>query len=387
MALVAAVLVPSAAASSASQVRLAVVPLPKSALGSAGQSLPLARDSGPVSNAEAANEANGKVTAAQLTALGRVSGYLLDYGNPFGRSAGVSEIQTEVDRYRTAADARRGLDFWQRDELKSSALKKFGIDFSVKRLRPAGIPGPHWVYAGTASIKGLKPIHGVDAAFQQGQYLLGVSISAGTSSAAERLVPGVAHRLDERMRLALAGRLHAGPVQLPPALKPGPPPHGPKPASLVLTTSDLGGSATVAHAAYSKPKDALDENALSVYDQTMTSHGSFPFASQEVLVGSNELEVRYFSAITVSALSAGFGNKAHTTPVDLAGVGDNARGELVRVTINGRTAYEAVVVLSRGSYLDFVVGASATPFTAADVNKLAHLAQKRLDAGFKAGTL
>ena len=121
-----------------------------------------------------------------------------------------------------------------------------------------------------------------------------------------------------------------------------------------------------------------DQNALSVYDLTMTSQGQFPFLSQEVLVGSTKLEVRYFSAITVSALAAGFGNKAHTTPVALTGVGDNARGELVQVTINGRTAYEAVVVLSHGSYLDFLVAASATPFTAADVNKLAHLAQKRL---------
>ena len=381
-ALVAAVLVPCASASSASQVQLAIVPLPKSALGPAGHSLPLAHDSGAVSNAEAANEANGKVTAAQLKALGRVDGYLLDYGNPFGSSAGVSEIQTEIDRYRTAADARKGLEFWRRDEVKSTSLKRFGIDFTVKRLRPSGIPGPHWVYAGTASIKGLKPITGVDAEFQQGPYLLDVSVSAGTTAAAAQLVPTIAHRLYQRMRLALAGRLHAGPVNLPPALKPGPPAHGPKPADLVLTTGDLGGSARVAHAAYTKPKDALDENALSVYDLTMTSQGQFPFVSQEVLVGNTKLEVRYFSAIAVSALAAGFGNKAHTTPVTLTGVGDDARGELVKVTINGRTAYEAVVVLTHGSYLDFLVAASATPFTAADVIKLAHLAQKRLDSGF-----
>jgi hypothetical protein len=381
-ALAAALLAPSASASSASQVQLAVIPLPKSALGPAGRSLPLAHDSGVVSNTEAANEANGHVTGAQLKALGRVTGYLLDYGNPFGSLVGVREIQTAVERYRTAADARKGLEFWRRDELKSSALKKVGIDFTVKKLRPAGVPGPHWVYAGTVSIKGLKPIHGVDAAFQQGQYVLGVSVSAGTISAAAHLVPTVARRLNERVRLALAGRLHAGPVKLPPALKAGPPPQGPKPAGLVLTTGDVGGSASVAHAGYSKPKDALDENALSVYDQTLTSHGSFPFLSQEVLVGSNKLEVRYFSAIAVSALAAGFGHKAHTTPVTLAGVGDNARGELVQVTINGRTAYEAVVVLTHGSYLDFLVGASATPFTAADVLKLAHLAQKQLDAGF-----
>src|SRR5262249_43365958 len=106
-ALVAAVLVPCTSASSASQIELAVVPPPKAPLGPAVHSLPLAHDSGGVSNAEAANEANGMVTAAQLKALGRVGGYLLDYGNPFGSSAGVSEIQTEVDRYRTAADARK----------------------------------------------------------------------------------------------------------------------------------------------------------------------------------------------------------------------------------------------------------------------------------------
>ena len=133
---------------------------------------------------------------------------------------------------------------------------------------------------------------------------------------------------------------------------------------------------------YSKPKDALDQNALSVYDLTMTSSGTFPFLSQEVLVGGTQTEVRYFAAIAVSALAAGFGGKAHVTPVSLSGVGDNARGELVKVAVNGRTAYEAVVVLSRGSYLDFLVGASSSPFTAAEVRNLAQLAAKRLDAGF-----
>src|SRR5207244_2027462 len=81
------------------------------------------------SNADAASEATASVTAAQLTRLGRVSGYLLDYGNPFGGAAGVTEIQTAIERYRNAADARKGLDFWRRDELNSSSLKKLGIDF------------------------------------------------------------------------------------------------------------------------------------------------------------------------------------------------------------------------------------------------------------------
>lgn len=76
----------SAAAFSPS-VNMALVPVPKSALGPAGHSLPLARDSGTVSNALAASESSGDVTPKQLNKLGRVGGYLLDYGNPFRRLA------------------------------------------------------------------------------------------------------------------------------------------------------------------------------------------------------------------------------------------------------------------------------------------------------------
>ena len=379
----AAALVPAAAASSASGVDLAVVPLPKSALGAAGHGLPLAHDSGGVSNTEAANEASGTVTAAQLKSLGRVGGYLLDYGNSFGGGAGIREIQTEVDRYRSPADARKGLEFWRKDELKTAQLRKLGIDFTVKKLGLSGIPGPHWVYAGTATIKGLPPVRGIDAQVQQGQYLLEVSVSAGSTSGAARLIPGLARKLSERMRLALAGRLHARPVTLPPTLKPGPPAHGPKPAGLVLTPADLGGSATLVRKGYTRPKNALDPNALSVYDQELTSSGTYPLLTQEVLVGSNSLEAKYFGAIAVGAISTLSGAGARAHPVSLSGVGDNARGELVQITHNGLTAYEAIVSLTHGPYLDFVIVASNAGFTNADAQDLAHLAAKRLDAGFR----
>jgi hypothetical protein len=382
-ALAAAALVPAAAASSAAGVQLAVVPLPKSALGAAGHGLPLARDSGAVSNTEAAGEATGTVTPAQLKRLGRVGGYLVDYGNPFGSASGIREIQTEVDRYRSASAARKGLEFWRRDEVKTTQLKKLGIDFTVRKLGLSGIPGPHWVYAGTATIKGLQPVTGVDAQFQQGSYLLEVSVSAGSSAGAAHLVPGLARKLSQRMRLALAGRLHAKPVTLLPALKPGPPAHGPKPASLVLTAADLGGSAMVVHKAYSAPKEALDPNALSVFDQAMTSSGTYSFLTQEVLVGSSDLEAQYFGAIAVGAVASASGKGAKATPVPLTGVGDNARAELVQVTINGKTAHEAIVSLEHGSYLDFLVAASSSPFGASDVQSLAHLGAKRLDAGFR----
>lgn len=381
--LAAAVLVPAATARSTASVDLALVPLPRSALGTAGQHLPIARDSGVVSNSAAASYASVHVTGKQLQRLGRVTGYLLDYGSPFGSTAGIHEIQTGIDRYRSVADARKGFAFWRRDELKHPPLS--GVRFSMRKLQLSGLAKPNWAFAGSVSIKGLKTVRGVDAEIQHGPYLLDVSVAAGSTAAAARLVSTIARRFYARFRLALAGRLHASPVAVPPALKPGPPPHGAKPAALVLRTSDLGKGADVLHKGYVRPKGSLDENAASVYDLTMASPNYFPVLSQEVLVGSNKLEVKYFAAIVLSASvgsSTGSGKGVKATPVDLGGVGDNARGELAKVTINGQSVNEAAVALTRASYLDFLIEVSASEFTASDVRKLASLAVKRLDAGF-----
>lgn len=380
-ALAAAVLVPAATAGSSASVKLALVPLPKSALGAEARNLPIAHDSGVASNAEEASQASGSVTAKQLKRLGRVTGYLLDYGSPFADSSGIREMQTEVEQYRTTAQASKGLEFWRRQELIKPPAG-LGMQFSVHRLHLSGVPKPNWVYAGSASIKGLKPILGVDAEIQKGPYLLDISIAAGTKQAATRLVPGVARHLYQRLRLALANRLHASPVKVPPALPAGPPPHGPRPSTLALRPADLGNGSKVLHKAYVKPNGSLDKNALSVYNLTIASAGSFPVLSQELLVGSSKLEVQYFGAIVLGA-GVGSGNKVKATPVDVSSVGDNARGEFAHVAVSGGTVDEEAVVLMRGTYLDFLVEASPTAFTAADVRKLASLGVKRLDAGFK----
>lgn len=381
-ALVAAGLVPGATASSTARINLALVPLPKSALGAVARHLPIAHDSGVVSNSQAASNASGQVTANQLKKLGRLSGYLLDYGSPFGSSPGIHEIQTEIDRYRSVAAARKGFVFWRRQELMHPTLRNSGIHFSVKKLQLSGLPKPSWAYAGSVSIKGLKPVSGVDSEIQSGPYLLDISVGAGSNAEASRLVRTIAVRFFARFRLAFAGRLHASPVAVPPALKPGPPPHGPKPASLALEPADLGKGSSVLHRAYVQPRGSLDQTALSVYDLTMASQGSFPLLSQEIVVGSSKLEMQYFAAIVLSA-GVGSGSGSRATPVSLSGVGDNARGELAQTAINGQSVREAAVVLTRGPYLDFLIEVSPSAFTAADVRKLASLAVKRLDGGFR----
>ena len=378
---VAATLVPPAAsARSAAQVKLALVPLPNSALGAAGHALPLAGDSGVISNAKAASNAANNVTPRKLKQLGRVTGYTLDYGNEFGDASGIRQIQTEVEQYRTAPEARKGLDFWRREELNNGFVKKLGIDLTVKKLGLSGIPGPHWVYAGTFAIKSLPPVHGVDAELQDGPYLLEVTVSASSTAAAAQLVPGLARAFHQRLQLARAGHLHGTPVALPRPLKPGPPPHGPSPAALVLKKSDLG-SATVIHKGYLSPKSALDPNALSVYDLTMAPAGSFALMSQQMIVGGSVLEAQYFGALAISGVVAGAG-AGKTTPVDLSSVGDNAQGLIFQATVSGHKAYEAVVMLSHGAYLEFVLAADTSPIVGSSVQSLAQNAAKRLDAGF-----
>jgi hypothetical protein len=147
---------------------------------------------------------------------------------------------------------------------------------------------------------------------------------------------------------------------------------------MVLTRSDVGKPATIRHGGYVSPKNSFDEYALSAYDLTMAPAGSFGFLQQEVSATKTTVEVKYFSAVAAGAFSsAGIGT---VTPVDLSSVGDNAFGEILQISSGNQTVWEALVVLSRDKYLDFLSVANKTKLTAADVQALAQKAAQRLNA-------
>ena len=144
----------------------------------------------------------------------------------------------------------------------------------------------------------------------EGAYLLDVSIAAGSSEAAKRLVPVIAQKLDRRFRLARQGRLHGKPFKLS-RPKPGPPAHGPKPSKIVLTRPDLGGPATIRHAGYVSSRNAFDGYAISAYDLALAPAGtSYDELAQEVSVAGSALEVKYFAALAAGA----FGQPAAGAP-------------------------------------------------------------------------
>src|SRR5262252_5864805 len=96
-ALIAAMAVSAASARSGVRVRLSLLPLPASSIGSAVRSLPLQPDSGPSTTNPAKRGLVLTPThweGASAQWWGRINGYVLDYGNGASGGRGVTEVFT-----------------------------------------------------------------------------------------------------------------------------------------------------------------------------------------------------------------------------------------------------------------------------------------------------
>jgi hypothetical protein len=347
---VAAVLVPTASAKRPHSPSLALVPLPKSALGSAASTFSLSYDSGPVSNANAASH-TATATPSTFRKLGRVNGYGLEYGNAFTGAAGVTSVRTSVEEYKTFADARRALAFWQKND-----------------SAPVQLPAPaaktsHFAYLTSYSAANIAPVLGIDEQVADGRYVLGVIVTAGDALAAERLASTLAVKLDARFRLWRNGRLHAKPVQLR-TQKAGPPPGGPDLSALALRKTDLVGKRSVSKGY------VIDPNAISDYSVFMLPAGQFDALDQEI---------EWFPVANEASFFADFENalslEAHgTAALDLSGVGDGAQGS---VTPGSFSAGQ--VFLSSGHLAEFIFMGRQGKISSAAVTSVAQAAAHRID--------
>ena len=128
----------AAAAGTLSSRQLALMPLPLSAYGARVAELPIAHDSGVVTNSDAARITNQGVSVATFVKLGRLTGYTLDYGSKIPGGSGVTEAQTTVESYRSAAAAEAGLAFWRKDDADVAGLSASGLTVQFSRFSPAG---------------------------------------------------------------------------------------------------------------------------------------------------------------------------------------------------------------------------------------------------------
>ena len=365
-ALAALLLVPAASATRSHHVRLAVVPLPKSAIGVAAASFPVAYDSGRISNAEAASH-SPDATTKTFKKLGRLDGYALEYGNAFTGDAGVTYVRTAVDRYATAADARRALAFWKKEDAALSRLDN--PSFSVTSV-PVKLPRPasgttHFAYLTSYSASNIVPVSGIDEQIADGRYVLDVIVTAGSASVAEALAPNLAQKLVARFRLERRGRLHAAPVKLP-RQKAGPPPGGPDLSALRFRASDLVGKVTVGRGY------VVDPAAISDYSVFMLPAGQFDVLDQEIEWYPVANEASFYADFANATTLARHGS----TALDLSGVGDGAQGSVTA----GASFDTGQVFFSSGRLAEFIFVASQDAIDSKDVLSLAQVAASRIDA-------
>jgi hypothetical protein len=365
-ALAALLLVPAASASRPHHVRLAVVPLPKSVIGPAAASFSVAYGSGRISNADAAAHTHG-ATKKTLQKLGRLDGYAVEYGNAFTGAAGVTDVRTAVDRYKTAADARRALAFWKKEDAALNRLDN--PSFSVTSV-PVKLPRPaaktsHFAYLTSYSASNIVPVSGVDEQIADGRYVLDVIVTAGSAATAEALAPKLAKKLVARVRLERKGRLHASPVKVP-TQKAGPPPGGPELSALRLRADDLVGKSTVGRGY------VVDPAAISDYSVVMLPAGQFDFLDQEIEWYPVANEAAFFADFLNAAALSQHG----TTALDLSGVGDGVQGSITA----GASFDSGQLFISSGRLAEFIFVGSQDAIDGNDMLSIAQVAAARIDA-------
>lgn len=211
----AAVLCSTASASEPS--RLALMPLPRQALGPAAAALSLLGDSGVDSNADAARHAGPGVTAADLARDGRLTGYTLDYAaaasSPLGAQP-LLEVQTIAELYRNESSTRRGLAFWDAVTRGLTASKVNGVSVALAPF-DARVGDGRFAFELTYT-RARKPLYYVgDVVFRSGDLLGAVFVTTTDERGVRAQTVDLAQKLATRIRQVLAGKIRGPRAALP----------------------------------------------------------------------------------------------------------------------------------------------------------------------------
>jgi hypothetical protein len=396
----AAALIPAAAASGghqAAKIRRGLIPLQTAQLGPAGASLALNYDSGSISSygdlvVEVDQEGGVRLDTYESVVAGTqglLGGYVLDYGDPYTGSVGVTDIRSSIAEYRTRADARNGLaaarqeDAYLKDEI-TSTLPYLAV--TEKSVKPSPVGQRGFGYLLSQAAPNLNPIVELDEQVAAGRFVLDLTVTAGSASAAEEVAPQLLHVLQHRLQRLLGGHATGTSVPHAPKLHAGQAPGAPDLSTMVLQPTDVGQS----HSIYLFEGYSAAPPALEDYDMTLQPAGTYGYLDQQLGWWPTATEATYAEIYGAPDASGGFGIgigfAAHparrgggvtVTPVDLSSVQDPATGYLV----TGDGESEALVTVTNGQAGESIVGLSHSTLQVSDVVSLAQAAANRLDAG------
>lgn len=355
-----------------SRLKIAIVPLPKSVIGPAAASLTVIYSSGPLSNSDAAQQSNGFVSPRRLKRLGRVTGYTLGYGDLMSGGTGVTQVVSGVEEYKTAADAKKGLAFWKKDDAKVTEFHGPTLATTNAPVKLPAIGAGHYAFLTTFTVPTVNPIYTVVERVAQGRFVLDLDVSAASVAAAKQLAPVLARKLDRRLRLMLAHRLKGRPVGIPFPPDGGPPPGGPDLSTLIVQPSDVGQD----HIVNLLQGYGTNPPAISGYSMLLTPAGPYDLLQQEIDWYPNATEATYEAAFQLASFYefAAFPGGGGITSVDVSGAGDGAQAAMMTGGGLGE------VVLARGPAVDMVI-VIGDSFTASNLQNLAYVTADRLDPG------
>ena len=342
----------------------------KAQLGAAGASLALNSGPGRITNSYLGFNFFGDYYQpyGSFAKLGRITGYGLSYGSPFVGSTGVMEIRSSVEVYKTRADANKGLAEW-RDVESGVSESSPVLSITEEAIGPPPIGQRRFGWLITLAAANLNPIVRLDEQVAAGRFVLDLTVTAGSASAAEDVAPHLLRVLHHRLQLMLGGYGLGKPVTLPPKPKVGQTPGGPDLSTMGLRRSDIGqGEAVTPLKGYYR-----GAFALSAYFMILKPAGPYEYLSQRIHWWPTASEATYAQAYA----------RVHAaeSAVDVTAVGDNARGYLETV-YSEKDAKETMVyvTLTNGRAEDYIYGPTPSTLQASDVQSLAQAAANRLDA-------
>ena len=345
--------------------KLSLVPLQTAQLGADGASLPIQFDSGTVTNGD---------TPTGARKFHRVTGYQLDYGNPFLGGAGTTGIETQVEQFRSAAGAKKGLAFWKTsDKLEAKIYHEIGIEMSAGFFKVHAVGSGRFASVIELQVPDADPLWTVDEVASAGSFVLHATVSGGTEATAKQLAPALMAKLVHRLHELIAGHLKGTPAKVPQLPDPGPPPGGPDLSTFALGPSDFTGNAVAIEQGY-----GIDPAALSTYDIELEPAGPFDDLQQSIGWYANANLATWEGTVTSDLFTEG------APKVDVSSVGDNATAAIVAGTVNGSPAVFAIVAMWQGQAAEFALAESAGTINSSSVLALAQAMANKLDAGLAA---
>jgi hypothetical protein len=368
---------PASAAHHHAKLRLARVPLQLAQLGPAAASFALNYGSGPLSDGgssqSGSSSSSGGIILSGSFGPFNPRGYVLDYGDPFTGSTGVTEIRSSVEEYKNRHAARIALRFAPfRELLAEIFLGSPFVNTTAKKYKPLHVGQQRYGRLIIRTAPDLNPIVTLDEQVTAGRFVLDVTVTAGSESAAKKAAPHLLRVLHRRLGIMLGGHKLAKAPPLPPDPTVGQAPGGPDLSTLILQPTDVGQS----HAVNLFQLYTAGPPALSDFLMLLSPAGTYKEVDQQIGWWPTATEATYGEAYGGgSPLGFFFGDSSETsTPVDLSAVGDGAVGLIV-----GKS--KAYIRLTNGQAGESIVAAGKGTLQASDVQSLAQAAADRLDAG------